>query len=89
MEEKQSIEYIKSVVLGTKIHVPSGKCPFKLEGTDIKSVKTWMREVQRAQKPGVKLETNAFRYWVRHTYGIFSLEYKEALKTIDLISSVK
>ena len=89
MGNKDSLENVKSIVFGTIIYVPAGKCPCKLEGTDEESVIIWMRKVQKAQKPGVQLETNAFKYWVRHTYDIFSAEYKEALKMIDLISAVK
>ena len=67
------------------IVVPSGKCPFFLEGTDMKSVKEWVNKICTNAPDGTNYAPSALRYWIRHSYGVNSTEYQRAANTLDCL----
>ena len=70
----------------TLVTIPSGKCPFKLEGTDPDSVIIWTKKIHEWSPPGVTYSQEALRYWVRHTYDINGTDYKKAVDSLNIVS---
>jgi len=67
----------------TVITVPSGHCPYSLEGTDRDSIVGWMKKIKEWSPDGVVYTPSALRYWIRHSYDINGLEYKIAAQVFD------
>lgn len=65
------------------ITIPSGKCPYLLEGTDRDSVIDWIKKVKSTTPPNATYKPSALRYWIRDTYDINGPEYKIAANMLD------
>lgn len=65
------------------ISIPSGKCPYLLEGTDRDSIISWVEKVRGAAPAGVIYRSSALRYWIRDTYDINGPEYRIAANMLD------
>ena len=71
------------------IIIPSGRCPFLLEGTDSEAVSAWVRKIRDSAPEGINYSSSALRYWVRHTYDINGDEYQEAAAMLDSLLESK
>jgi len=67
------------------IVIPSGQCPFLLEGTDSKSVLSWAEKVRDNAPTGIVYAKSALRYWIRSTYDVNSDDHKEAAAILDVL----
>ena len=67
------------------IVIPSGRCPFLLEGTDPKSVLEWAEKVRDNAPAGIVYAKSALRYWIRSTYDVNSADHKKAADVLDNI----
>lgn len=65
------------------VSIPSGKCPYRLEGVDKESVVDWIEKVRDSAPTGVTYRPSALRYWIRDTYDINGPEYKIAANMLD------
>jgi len=65
------------------IIIPSGRCPFLLEGTDPKSVASWVKKINDNVSSGVHYAPSALRYWIRHTYDVNSTKHGDAVEAFD------
>ncbi len=67
----------------SRIAIPSGYCPYRLEGTDVESVDRWVKKIKDQAPVGTEYMPTAFRYWVRHTYDINGPEYPQAVESLE------
>jgi hypothetical protein len=67
----------------SRITIPSGRCPYQLNGTDKDSVIDCVGKVKDSAPPGVTYRASALRYWIRHTYDINGYDYKIAVNMFD------
>ena len=67
------------------IVIPSGHCPFLLEGTDTECVTEWIEKIREGAPSGVNYSPSALRYWIRDTYDINGPEYKVAAVTLEAL----
>ena len=81
MEETSEI----STSLYLNLAVPSGRCPHQLEGTDVESVRAWVKKLMSGKNPNVNYAKSVFSYWIRDTYDINGNEYKAARNSLDSV----
>tara|TARA_Y100000592_G_scaffold86565_1_gene140033 strand:- start:277 stop:558 length:282 start_codon:yes stop_codon:yes gene_type:complete len=67
----------------SRIAIPSGYCPHRLEGTDVESVGKWVKKLRDQSPAGTEYMPTAFRYWIRHTYDINGPEYPHAVESLE------
>ena len=65
------------------VTIPAGKCPVKLEGSDIKSVKSWMIALVEAKPVGYGYEPSAFKYYSRQFYEMGKEDYRTICSHVD------
>lgn len=65
------------------IIVRAGRCPYDLSGTTDEEILTWVSKL-RENVSGM-LTVRALRYWVRHSYCIFSDEHRYVCDRIDTL----
>jgi ribosomal protein L1 len=63
------------------ILVPSGRCPHMIRGTSSEDVMAWVKVLRSSVSE--MLTKQALKYWVRHSYGIFTDEHKVICMKID------
>jgi len=63
------------------ILVPSGRCPHKIKGTSGEDVKEWVNLLRDSVSE--MLTKQALKYWVRHSYDIFTEEHSVICMKID------
>lgn len=67
----------------SRIAIPAGYCPAKLEGTDVESVTAWVKKIKSTAPSGTEYMPTAFKYWVRHTYDINGPDHPVAVESLE------
>ena len=65
------------------IIVHAGRCPIKIEGITDDEILAWTERL-RAEVSSM-LTVAALKYWVRHSFDIFSEEYRYICNRIDVL----
>ena len=61
------------------VHTPAGVCPVKLQTTTFEAVGDWVEKVLSAgEKIQINYSPSALKYFLRHSFDIFSKEWREA-----------
>ena len=79
----------KKRTAAVKVVIPSGKCPYILEGRDETSILKWINQIKKSLPQGTLFQPSAYKYWSRQFYDTFSEEYVEVQAVIDDIFNSK
>lgn len=75
----------ESVSVAATVLIPSGLCPVIIEEYSRANVVEWVQALTESKPAPHTYKKSVYKYWLRHSFDIFSKEYKDACEIIDEI----
>lgn len=75
----------ESTAVAATILIPSGQCPVVIDEYSRENVVEWVQALTEAKPSAHTYKKSVYRYWIRHSFDVFTKEYRDACAVIEEI----
>ena len=63
--------------------IPAGQCPVVIDEFSRENVIDWIQALTETKPSSHTYRKSVYKYWIRHSFNIFSKEYRDACDVIE------